>query len=346
MPMDIKYLTIKQMDILEQKVSFYSRIQDPNNGFTASIGSLLKSIKCGGKNRDIANRIQCIRGNIDKDTRDNLKRQLPVIMWQGIFDKRGKSGLKSLSGILCIDIDHKTPDELTTLRNQLVNVPWVLAFFLSPSGDGLKVLVKSSITTPEEYENCYAQLIDLFPQLFQFRVDVSCQEYSKTCYASYDPNLYINPNIQDFPFVYDPYYDKPKSKSSGQSATGIAGSYFQVDTPTAQELFVNNLNAQMQNLTDEDILKILDRKFHRYPRNYEVGHRRDAIFKQSIVLCKAGISQSKATEYLKAQFLPLDFPANELEAEVVKAYANFQVQYGSERGQYSNYETYKKRQSK
>lgn len=332
------------MNILETQVSYYKNIRDINSNQTTTIYSILRSIKCGGKNGAIANQIHQIRSEQDKERRSQLKKGLPVIMWQGIFNSRGKSGLKSLSGILCIDIDHKSEDELTGLRNQLKKVPWVLAFFLSPSGDGLKVLVKSMVNTPDDYENCYAQLIEIFQQSFQCQVDESCQEYAKACYASFDPDVYVNQEVQDFPFVYDPSYDKTESKGSGKLSTSSAGSNFQVDVPTTQELFVNNLNVQIQNLTDEEILGILDRKFHRYPKNYKVGHRRDAIFKQAIVLCKAGINQSKATDYLKSQYIILNFPAYELECEVTKAYVQFQVQYGCERGQYMNYATYKKSQ--
>lgn len=77
-------------------------------------------------------------------------------------------------------------------------------------------------------------------------------------------------------------------------------------------------------------------------KSKEIGRWRDAIFKHAIVLCNAGINQSKAADYLKSQYMILNFPAYELEYEVTKAYAKFQVQFGSERGQYQNYETYRK----
>lgn len=328
------------MDIFETKVSIYGNIRDTSNLRTATIKSLLQCIKCGGKTGDVAHKIENIRSESDKEKRSSMKKQLPVVMWQGIFSSRCKSGLKSLSGILCIDIDHKSETELLKIMGMLVNVPWILAYFRSPSGDGLKVLVKSSVRTVQDYENCYAQLIDIFRQSFQCDVDESCKEYSKACYMSYDPELYINLNVQDYPFSYDPSYDRPSSVSGGHTVS--PGGQFNVIQPTSQEMFVNKLNAQSQNLTDDDIVRILDKKFHRYPSNYEVGHRRDSIYTQAIVMCKAGISDIKASDYLKSQYLPLNVPIDELENEIKKAYINFQQLYGSERGNYKSYQNYLK----
>lgn len=327
------------MNVLETQVSYYRNIRDINSNQTTTIASILKSIECGGKNGAIAKQIHQIRAERDKDKRSQLKKGLPVIMWQGIFNGRGKSGLRSLSGVLCIDIDHKSEDELLMLRSSLAIVPWVLAFFKSPSGDGLKVLVKASIHTPQEYENCYAQLIEVFRNTFSCDVDESCKEYSKACYASFDPDIYVNPDALDYQFSYDPSYDKLSSIRCHKS-DGIGGQY-QICAPTNQESFINKLNIQSQNLSDEDILNILDRKFHRYPKNYQEGNRRDAIYCQAIVLCKAGIPKAKTTDYLLSQYRPLHFPTDELEFEVDKAYIHHQQVSGTERGLYQNYETYR-----
>lgn len=329
------------MNIIGTQVSYYKNIRDIHSNQTATIGSILRSIECGGKNGAIANQIHQIRTEQDKERRSQLKKGLPVIMWQGLFNSRGKSGLRSLSGVLCIDIDHKSEDELMKLKYTLAITPWILSFFKSPSGDGLKVLVKASIHTPQEYENCYAQLIEVFRNTFSCDVDESCKEYSKACYASFDPDIYVNPEALDYQFSYDPSYDKPSFIRSTHSDNSGDRQY-QVYPPTNQESFINKLNIQSQGLKDEDILAILDRKFHRYPKNYQEGNRRDAIYCQAIVLCKAGIPKTKTTDYLLSQYHPLHFSTDELEFEVDKAYIHHQQVYGIERGLYQNYETYRK----
>lgn len=160
--------------------------------------------------------------------------------------------MQQLSGVMCIDIDHKATEELRYLRHILSQEPWVLAYFTSPSGDGLKVLVQSPVTTPEEYENCYAQVIEHFKLHYHCEVDQSCREYSKACYASYDPDLYVNDNAQDYPFRYNPDYDdKRASDQNNPVPSGI--SRFEVHQPTVTESFINRLNSQINSLTDEQI---------------------------------------------------------------------------------------------
>ena len=252
--------------------------------------------------------------------------------------------MQQLSGVMCIDIDHKATEELRYLRHILSQEPWVLAYFTSPSGDGLKVLVQSPVTTPEEYENCYAQVIEHFKLHYHCEVDQSCREYSKACYASHDPDLYVNDNAQDYPFRYNPDYD---DKRAGDQNNPVPSeiSRFEVHQPTVAESFINRLNSQVNSLTDEQILNICDLKFHRYKQNYQVGNRRNSIFQQAAVLCRAGIESVKTLQYLESVFIPAGSPLHEIQAEVSKAYRTYGNLFGSERGNYKNYNEYKKQRS-
>lgn len=62
------------MNILETQVSYYKNIRDINSNQTATIGSILRSIECGGKNGAIANQIHQIRTGQDKERRSQLKK--------------------------------------------------------------------------------------------------------------------------------------------------------------------------------------------------------------------------------------------------------------------------------
>lgn len=57
------------MNVLETQVSIYENIRDTDGIRTATIGSLLKVIQLGGKNGDLARRIQQIRSESDKEKR-------------------------------------------------------------------------------------------------------------------------------------------------------------------------------------------------------------------------------------------------------------------------------------
>lgn len=85
-----------------------------------------------------------LRVEKDKRRRHELKRGLPAITWGADLSTRGREipipdRELSRSGLICLDMD-ALPD-LPLARASLQAAPHTLVVFLSPSGDGLKVLV-------------------------------------------------------------------------------------------------------------------------------------------------------------------------------------------------------------
>lgn len=326
--------------ILSTEVSWYWNISDTIGSNKTDLKSILYGIRTGGDNGVITSRVNKVRAEIDKDKRRELKKELPVIMWQGQFSQRSKQGLLSLSGILCIDIDHLPEHEIVRLRSIFTTVPWIISAFRSPSGDGLKVLIKTSISTVTDYENCYCQLMDYFLTTFGCKVDKNCKDISRACYASYDPDIYVASSIKDFPYVFDPKY------TARVSSTGVIpakNGYSSISLIRKHSAFLNHLQSQIQGLSDNQIIEILDRRFSRYPQNYTDGHRTKSIFAQATKLCLAGIEDSLALAYLKKKFLPTGYDEHKLEYEAGKAYEKTSGRFGSERGDYKSYHNYKTR---
>lgn len=320
-------------NILDKEISWFAQMTKTNRPSIAKVGTLLECIKRGGKDGSLVGVITQIRNMTDQNERNRLKRDLlPVITWQGTFSYKSKEGLLSLSGLMCIDIDHKPEKELERIKKILISFPWVLAFFQSPSGDGLKVIVKTGVTTPGEYEYCYEQVMDVFSSKVGCEVDKSCKEYSKGCYASYDSELYVNPDVEDFPFSYN---ESQMINSTSRKSPVFCGKIeFYTRDISSTESFLNQLMTQRNGLSDEQIIRILDNKFQRFHQNYKDGHRTDSIFKQAICLCCAGIPEEKAINYLSSTFLPTGYDEMKLINEVTKAYSKTSTLFGSERGKY------------
>ena len=325
------------MNVLDIKVSWFADLYNNNNGDinTREIGSILNCIGKGA----IHEQIERIRRAPNKKTRDTLKLALPVITWQGIFKHRADNGLASLSSLICIDIDHRTNDELTVIQNELRTWNFVVAFFLSPSGDGLKVIIKTDLRDSNYYLNCYKQLEKLFVDRFGIEPDSKCEILSQGCFMSYDPGLYVNIDVEDWHFTYDPTFDKHCQSSKSWNLS--SGGYQQEVPISAYAAFMNQLGTIRNNMTDEQIIQILDRKFHGYKQNYVDGNRTKAIFVQASILCKAGISQEKAINYLKDQFLQTGYKEYKLVHEASQAYNKNCCSFGSERGNYLPYDKYK-----
>ena len=318
----------KVINFKDMKISFFKNTYgdkyDGDN--TVDIGVVLDCIKNGGLDGIIRQQIEHIRALPDQTQRNHFKKQLPVIMWQGIFESKRDAGLQSLSSLVCIDIDHKTEYELQQLWYSLTKEPWVYAIFRSPSGDGYKVLVKTDNLNPALYKICYRQIEKYFQKQYNIAPDPNCAPLSQGCFLSYDPNIYVNNGVSDWHFVYNPTNNQTASPTPAQpKVSGV-------------NPFLTQLRSMCSTYSSDDvIIKYLDAKYKNFPDNYKDGHRTMSIFIQAKEMCECGIEKENALEYLKENFLPTGYDSTKLEKEVENAYTNFSEDFGSKRDTYNRH---------
>ena len=300
-------------------ISFFRNIFGDKyaGGSTTDISTILNCIKDGGKDQAIANTVESIRRTQDQSKRNEIKKKLPVIMWQGVFKEKKDAGLESLSSVVCIDIDHKTIAELQRLRIELPKNPHVLALFRSPSGDGLKVLIKTNNYDAGSYKNCYKQIEELFNKTYGIAPDSNCEAISQGCYMSYDPYIYVNPGAVDFEYTYIPAptntnivsLQKPKGMTFREKLSAMS---------------LSNINTG-----DNEKIAYLDAIFQKFPDNYKDGNRTTSIFIQAGKLCLCGVKQEEALKYLKSCFLSTGYDESKLEREVNSAYNKNRNKFGT-----------------
>ena len=325
------------------KINMFKNIWDIENQNlekNCSIEIPLLAIKTG--TYGIAEKIYAIRNAVSKDERDRLKLSLFVVMWQGIFTRKNNNGCVSLSSLVCIDIDHQTKQDLDYIRQTISGWPFVLAFFRSPSGDGLKVIVRTDNYIIADYGNCYRQVEQLFTDAFGIKPDKLCEDLSHPCFISYDPDMYYNPYAVPWHYVYDPAFDKPGKSKQGSSNVNATAQ------PNTPQLNYGQVLAQMgfpsNYITDDEIIRILDFKWKPFNDiNLSDGNRTRSVYVQAHTLSKAGVHESTALEYLRRKFLLTGYDANKLQYEVHQAYIKSPHLFGTERDKYKPYYQYKQR---
>ena len=163
-------------------VSVFNNIWDTDNENLTKIcdvKTILDIIRTG--DYGVAAKINAIRSALAKEQRDELKKHLFVITWQGIFSRKNNNGCESLSSLVCIDIDHQAGLDLNCIKQTISSWPFVLAYFLSPSGDGLKVVIITDNYSIDDYGNCYRQVEQLFSDAFGIQPDSRCEDLSHPC---------------------------------------------------------------------------------------------------------------------------------------------------------------------
>jgi hypothetical protein len=134
-----------------------------------------------------------VRNAADKSEADRAKvSHLPAIKVSGEFKGLCAESLIEHSGLLCLDVDGAKQADLATLRDTLKKDAYVVSFFASPSGLGLKVIVAVNATDPATHVACFelaqAHFMPLLPA--NTTLDSKPSNIASNCFASFDPKLW------------------------------------------------------------------------------------------------------------------------------------------------------------
>jgi hypothetical protein len=131
--------------------------------------------------------------SLDKYTEYNEKKKsLPAFTPSGLFDGGRKlEFLKEYSGCLVLDIDKLSHAHLDEARAKIIEIPYTYSCFLSPSGQGLKILVKV-ISRPVFHKQIFEQVKDYYEHQLGLTIDPSGKDVTRLCFVSWDEELYLN----------------------------------------------------------------------------------------------------------------------------------------------------------
>ena len=167
------------------QVTIFQSIKDTSTPFYRDVDVILERIK-SGKSKEVIN---AIRKEKNKEERNKLKQKLPAICFSGTFNKRNDYSLIDHSGLICLDFDgYPSRKDMMSARNEIIADKYVYSCFVSPSGDGLKVLVK----IPKDSMNHKHYFNSLNEHFASDHFDVTSKNISRVCYESYDPLIHIN----------------------------------------------------------------------------------------------------------------------------------------------------------
>jgi hypothetical protein len=123
-----------------------------------------------------------------------------AVIFGGTFTGTGKAeDINIMSGLIILDFDHI--QNLKEVRQKLENDSNTFLLFLSPSGDGLKVVVKHSLTDPLKWLYLYLELEEYYLNTFGLETDKSGKDISRMCFLPYVDSLYQNNNSAVWQFT-------------------------------------------------------------------------------------------------------------------------------------------------
>ena len=184
-------------------ITYFENMRETNSPKKMDLVEFLDSIR-NGQHIDL---VEQIRVEQDATTKSELKKALPAACISGEFTSRSKAGLVNHSGLVCLDFD-KFEDELKLEAFKagvlIFKEDFVHAMFVSPSGNGVKVVVK----IPAEKDNHESYFNALGEYFDSPNFDKACKDVARLCFASYDEEMYYNENSK----VWDTLDVKTESK--------------------------------------------------------------------------------------------------------------------------------------
>lgn len=284
------------------KITIFKNIFDTTDPLHIDVVEILKRIKDGNSEEIINN----IRTLTDKDEKNNIKKRLPSICFSGRFSKRDAAYLLEHSGLICLDIDDVNIKDLQKIKDQICDDIHVFACFVSPSGYGLKVLIKIH-PDKAEHKSQFLALEKYFNEFLSDFISTKLNWNEKT-------KKKIKSDQGEFLLVHiDP---------SGKDVNRVCYESFDADLfyNEDSERWIECLDEEIEqrDVQDADLIIIKLQKWIDGKESYFKGNRNQFLYQFSSALCRYGISINHCISYLAQNYS--DYPFNELQTTIKGAY--------------------------
>jgi hypothetical protein len=284
-------------------ITIFQTIKDTDTPFYRDVNVILDRIR-DGATKEIVKRI---RNEKNKSERNEIKKLLPAICFSGTFKKRLDNALIEHSGLICLDFDgYQKQKELLQDKEMLSKNKYVFSVFISPSGNGLKVLVKIP-ADQDNHTNYFNSLEKYFNSPY---FDKTSKNISRVCYESYDPLIFVNEKSSIWDIIEEPEYTEVSRYR---------------DRPTIP-------------ITDENkIVEILIKWWHKKYPMIE-GQRNQNAFILAMAMNDFGVNKSLAS-YVLNQYATDGFDLKEIATTIDSAYkntSNFGSKYYEDEEQVNN----------
>lgn len=169
----------------------FSSFKSPINNIipykTNTLGDIYSIIK-SDKFKVLTNELRTAESKVVQSEIKTSK--LDYVTFSGEFSKRSSLGLIQHSNLFCIDLD-----DLNNIDKVKISIKDLLEpalMFISPSGNGLKVVYKIVITRDITHLDYYKAFEKFFKQELNLTIDEKCKDIPRACFLCHDKDVYYN----------------------------------------------------------------------------------------------------------------------------------------------------------
>ena len=162
-----------------------------------TISTILEEIKTGKYRPGIIYLRKSLAEN-KTEAYNKAKKSLPAFTPSGKFvGGRKLEFLAKYSSCIILDIDKLTAADLQNAKHLANQSEFTFASFISPSGNGLKILVKIN-SDKANHKEAFLLVQAHYESILKLEIDKSGKDLTRLCFYSWDENLYYNENAKIF----------------------------------------------------------------------------------------------------------------------------------------------------
>ena len=225
---------------------------------------------------------------------NKAKKSLPAFTPSGKFvGGRKLEFLADYSSCIILDIDKLTAADLQNAKNLAAQSEFTYASFISPSGNGLKILVKIN-SDKANHKEAFLLVQAHYESILKLEIDKSGKDVTRLCFYSWDENLYLNENASVF---------------ANEAKEAVIANEVKQSLPDNQQPTTNNIDAIYNHCVNFTEKKV----------QFVNGSRNVFVHQLACNLNRKGIALNEALGYILTDF---GYDEKEVTQAVNSAYGN------------------------
>ena len=247
---------------------------------------------------------------------EKAKKSLPAFTPSGKFvGGRKMEFLEAYSNFIILDIDKLSQTDLQNAKHKTNQSEYTYASFISPSGNGLKILVKVN-TTKEDHKETFLAIQKHYETLLNHEIDKSGKDITRLCFYSFDDNLYQNENAKTFVTSSEVEMLSSRAESRGEMRLSATNSNQSSQAEPVEASTTLNLKLETSNseAVYNHCIRFTEKKVQ-----YATGSRNVFVHQLACNLNRKGISLNEALSFILTDF---GYDEKEVTQTVHSAYGN------------------------
>ncbi len=254
---------------------------------------------------------------------EKAKKSLPAFTPSGKFvGGRKMEFLEAYSNFIILDIDKLSTANLAKAKEVASKSEFTYASFISPSGNGLKILVKVN-TKKEDHKETFLAIQKHYETLLNHEIDKSGKDITRLCFYSFDDNLYLNEAAKTF--VTGEQNEMLSSRAESRGEMCLSGTASNQSSQAEPVEASTTLNLKLETSNCEAIYNHCIR-FTEKKVQYATGSRNVFVHQLACNLNRKGISLNEALSFILTDF---GYDEKEVTQTVHSAYGNIH-EFGKE----------------